>query len=293
MSFCSMIRGWRQRGDEADADADADFDAYLVSFPKSGRTWLTVALGRALQQHFGLAGTNPLELREMGRLRTDVPHIRILHEDRPHRKRPEELATSKEQFRGSKVMFLARDPRDVVVSYYFQRAKREPARRILFFQRKRRETHAPFTGTLSEFLSVPVGGFDTLLRYYNIWAENRTVPAQFLLVRYEDMHAEPARELRKVLAFLGLKAVRDEVIADAVQYSSFDNMRKLEQRDALGSFKLRPADVNDADSYKVRRGKIGGYVDYLAPEEIEMLNGKMAAELSSFYGYSPCAGPSG
>ena len=31
---------------------------------------------------------------------------------------------------------------------------------------------------------------------------------------------------------------------------------------------LRPCDAHDPDSYKVRRGKVGGYVDYLAPSDI-------------------------
>ena len=51
---------------------------------------------------------------------------------------------------------------------------------------------------------------------------------RFLLLRYEDLVKDTARELAKVVAFLHLSA-SPEQIAQAVERSSADNMRKLEQ----------------------------------------------------------------
>ncbi|HEY3247587.1 MAG TPA: sulfotransferase domain-containing protein, partial [bacterium] len=129
--------------------------------------------------------------------------------------------------------------------------------------------------------------YDTVLRYYAIWAANRDVVKDFLLVRYEDMRQDTRRELRRVLDFLGLPGVAEAVVAEAVEFASFENMRKMETEDRFQSRKLRAADAREAESFKTRRGKVGGYADYLAPDDVEYLNRRMAEILPDFYGYRP------
>ncbi len=264
-----------------------DFDVYLLSYPKCGRTWVTLQLGRAISQHYGLELPNLLKLSSFGEQVPEVPHIRLTHDDQPHRKRPHELSTTREKLAGKKVILLVRDPRDVIVSYYHHKSRRERDRDFWWFQGKRKQTHSRFQGTLAEFLEVEIGGFDTLLRYYNVWEQVRRTPAAFLLLRYEDMQADPAAQLRRVLDFVGLSAVSDAVVKEAVEYASFRNMQKIESGQEVKSFKLKAGDVNDPDSYKVRRGKVGGYRDELTPAQIVQLERKMAASLSPFFGYQP------
>lgn len=262
-------------------------DFFLLSYPKCGRTWLTLQIGRAIEQHFGLESPDLLKLSAMTEGRADLPQIRVTHDSAPHRKRPHELPALKKKFAGRKVIFMVRDPRDVIVSYYFHKTRREKPRTFWFFQRRRRETHGPFTGTISEFLRFDIGGFDTLLRYYNLWAESRSLTADFLLVRYEDMHEDAERELRRVLDFLGLAEITDDEAREAVAFAAFDNMRKMEASEGTGSYKLKPADPSDDESFKVRKGKVGGYVDYLSDDDIAYLNRRMGETLSDIYGYEP------
>jgi hypothetical protein len=267
-----------------------DFDAYLLSYPKCGRTWVTLQIGRAVSQHFGMEVPNLLKLSTFGEAIPEVPHIRLTHDDQPHRKRPHELSPSREKLAGKKVILLVRDPRDVIVSYYHHKSRREPLRDFWWFQKKRKETHSRFEGTLADFLDVEIGGFDTLLRYYAIWEQARHTPAAFLLLRYEDMQADPEGQLRRVLDFLGLSRITDAEVKEAVEYASFRNMQKIEAGEEVKSFKLKAGDVSDPNSYKVRRGKVGGYRDELTPEQIARLEAKMAAALPAFYGYAPNAG---
>lgn len=267
-----------------------DFDVYLLSYPKCGRTWLTLQIGRAISQHYGLEVPNLLKLSTFGEQIPEVPHIRLTHDDQPHRKRPSELSTTREKLAGKKVILMVRDPRDVIVSYYHHKSHREPLREFWWFQGKRKETHSRFQGTLAEFLEQDIGGFDTLLRYYQVWLEARRTPKDFMLLRYEDMQADPARQLRRVLDFMGLSQITDAEVKEAVEYASFHNMRKIEAGEEVKSFKLKAGDVNDPNSYKVRRGKVGGYRDELTPDQIAQLERKMAAGLSAFYGYEPNAG---
>ena len=196
-------------------------------------------------------------------------------------KAPEELQTFKGKFRDKKVIFLVRDPRDVIVSSYFEMNKRGN----LFGDNPYENRKAAFEGSLVEFINRREGGFDTIIQYYNIWAQNRAVPEGFLLVRYEDLKHNPVRDLRRVVDFLGFTEVDDAVLSEAVEFASFDNMRKMESAGTFQSEVLNPADRSDQESYKTRKGKVGGYQDYLPREESARLTNKMQVELSDYYGY--------
>ncbi len=239
----------------------------LVSFPKAGRTWLRVLLGKALSLHFGGADENLIELQKLSDANPEIPRIKPKHDDNPHLKTPGELVTSKSEYADRKVILMVRDIRDLAVSTYFQMTRRENR----------------FQGDITRFLRLQRGSVDTMIRFYNIWAENRDIPADFLLVRYEDLHADPHSQLRRVLEFVGVEQVSDETISSAVEFASFENMRKMEAADSLGSERMRPKDQSDPESFKTRRGKVGGYVDYLNPQDIEMLDRRIARELSPMY----------
>ena len=173
--------------------AHRDTDAYIISYPKCGRTWLRLMLGRAISYHYSLPeNEETLFLEGREKLHPDVPKIAVVHDDRPMLKSPQELETDKSRFINKFVIFLARDPRDVIVSSYFEMKNRGR----MFGENPYQSRQAYFDGTLQEFIDRRMGGFDTILRYYNIWAANRRQTAGFLLVRYEDMKADTHAELR-------------------------------------------------------------------------------------------------
>jgi len=257
-------------------------EVYLISYPKCGRTWLRLMLGRVIVQQYSLPeNEDNLFMRWRRRPHPRVPVITVVHEDRPMLKAPEELQTSKGKFHDKKVIFLVRDPRDVIVSSYFEMNKRGNLFGINPYENRK----AAFEGSLVEFINRREGGFDTIIQYYNIWAQNRAVPEGFLLVRYEDFKQNPVSELRRVVNFLGFTEVNDAVLSEAVEFASFDNMRKMESVGTFQSGVLNPADRGDQESYKTRKGKVGGYQDYLPREEAARLTNKMQVELSDYYGY--------
>ena len=57
------------------------------------------------------------------------------------------------------------------------------------------------------------------------------------------------------------------IFQEALEFSRFENMQKLEAAGAFDSKILHPGDVRDPESFKVRRGKIGGYREYLSAED--------------------------
>ncbi|NEQ09159.1 MAG: sulfotransferase domain-containing protein [Moorea sp. SIO4E2] len=244
-------------------------DFFLISFPKCGRTWLRLMLGRVFQMHFKLKDANILELDKLRELHPDIPKICVSHDDKPQWKKPDELVTSKAEYQDKRVIFLVRDPRDAIVSNYYQKTKRRQA----------------YDGSLSEFIREENGSFATLILFYNIWAENREVPQDFLLVRYEDIHRDRQKELRRMLHFLGLPEIADDLIAKAGEYAIFENMRKMEVENKFNSPRMSAVDPGDINSYKTRRGKVGGFKDNLSTADIDYLNCIMKESLSVFYGY--------
>jgi hypothetical protein len=231
-------------------------------------------LSKALAMHLGISDPTPFLAGDTITI-PNIPAIKFSHDDQANLKTPEELSTSKSKYKNKKVIFLVRDIRDVIVSYYFELTKRNVV-----------NPHYPqYQGNLSSFLRYKQGSVDTIIRYYNIWAENQHVPADFLLIRYEDIHNQPEKELRRVLDFIGLPSISDKIDGEAVRYASFDIMHKMEESTSVDSFKLQPGDKQDPESYKTRRGKIHGFTDYLSQDDIEYLDKKIHTELIDYFGY--------
>jgi hypothetical protein len=262
-------------------------DACLISFPKCGRTWLRLMMGYSLVRQFGLENISldkAMEFKYLAAQHPDIPKIIVTHDDEPFWKTPDELVTSKAKYKNSKVIFLARDPRDVVVSSYFEKKKRG----FIYSAEQRQKAFngmESYGGELSDYISESIGSFDTIIKFYNIWAKNRHNVEDFLLVRYEDIHANPQKELQRTLEFLGIVGVSQEILDEAVELAAFDKLHQMEKSGTFDSYRLKTLDKKDKESYKTRKGKVGGYVEYLTQPEIEYLTDRMKENLSEIYGY--------
>jgi hypothetical protein len=242
-------------------------ESFVLSYPKCGRTWLRTMIGRVIDLHYGLDLRNPMEVQHFWKLSPKVPCIDFSHDDSPNLKRAHEIKTDKSRYAGKKILFLVRDPRDVVVSYYFDARNRMKV----------------FDGTINEFLFQDVGSIDSVIAFYNAWARNRDKVKAFQLLSYEDMHRDPRSELRTAVEFLGIHGVPDAILDKAIEFSSFDNLRKIELTDAFHHERMRPRDQTNPDSFKVRRGKIGGYKDYFSTAEVEYLDTRIMTKLDPFF----------
>jgi hypothetical protein len=245
-------------------------EAFLLSFPKTGRTWLRVMLAQLLAVHYGrpdVAARAPLPRIDAG---AGAPRIVVRHDGNPHKCTPAEIAPHRREYAGCRVMLLVRDPRDAIVSNYFQVTRRDHW----------------FDGDIASYLRWPRGSLDSMLRYYGVWARERHVPAAFLLLRYEDLRRDTVSALGGVAAFLGLQDVEPATLEAAVAHSSFEAMRRRESARAADGTPFAPGAANDPESFKARKGQVGGYREYLAPADVDWMNVRIAAALDPWYGYS-------
>lgn len=263
---------WTFFRQEGTRKVDKDIKVYIISYPKSGRTWLRLLIGKTLCENFNLDEKLLLDTLKLTKAAKILPSI-WTHDGAgigsgPHFVR---FITDKSIFQDKKVIFLCRNPKDVMVSYFFHATKRIPE-------------FTNYTGSISEFIRSQGYGIKKLIAFYQLWYKNKNIPEDFLLIRYEDMHKDPHKVLKKVLEFMGAKDIREEVIENAVNFGRFDNLKKMEIKKEFSKTIIQPGDVKDDESYKMRKGKIGGYVDYLSQEDIDYID-KVIAEMGCpFYG---------
>ena len=118
----------------------------------------------------------------------------------------------------------------------------------------------------------------------NDWLREFSKRNNFILVRYEALRASPAENFRDLLAVLGEASPDANIFQEALEFSRFENMQKLEAAGAFDSNILHPGDVRDPESFKVRRGKVGGYSEYLSGED-QRFAADAIRELDRRFGY--------
>jgi sulfotransferase family protein len=205
---------------------------FVVSFPKSGRTWLRVMLDE---------------------LRIEAIYTHDGSDDL--RQAPSEsLNPDKSDYARVPVLLLVRDVRDTAVSGYFQAIKR--------FKLD--------VGSMSQFIRDNRHGIVKIVRFNLGWYTAADHIKRIAILRYEDLHESAEDAIIRVGQFVGRKLSHDDV-KRAVANARFEKMQAGEVNGKFAErygLRLTPADRNDPESYKVRRGIVGGFHDYLSPEDI-------------------------
>ena len=168
--------------------------------------------------------------------------------------------------RDAKIIYVLRDPRDVSVSFY---------------------SHMSKTG-LSTFLSTAsFGEFhdkfnrDGSTALYGLWEDHlenwlsKRNDYNMLVLKYEDLIEDSAREIGKVAKFIGMD-LPAERISDIAEKTSFSSAKKK-----MNMF----VDDNGLNSSLLRKGVVGDWVNHFQDkqEEAEKL-GNIAKEIYNKYG---------
>jgi len=259
-------------------------DCVVVSYGKSGRTWLRVMISRFYQLRYGMPQDALLSFDNLHKRNGAIPKILFTHDN--YIADITGNRADKADFRGKKVILLTRHPGDVAVSQYFQWRFRMAAR-------KKALNGYPAHGadvSVQDFVLRHEAGLDRAVAFLNEWAGAMPGLSNVLVVRYEDLRADTAAALRRVLEYIGGNPTKEEV-AEAVSFASVENMRQLETRSVFrqSGSRLLATNKDNPDSYKVRRAKVGGYRDYFDDSEAEQIDCYIAKHLAPVFGYSPVA----
>ena len=234
----------------------------LVSFPKSGRTWLRFALSLAkIDVEVSHAG-GALGKKVIGK---------------PYREIPAAL-------RDRSVVLLHRNPIDTAVSFYYQTTRRAfPRGSWRWFSEwlplALRGRLPP--RDIDAFVLSPLYGVRKICAFNRIWLDHVRAREDCLVLNYEEMRADSAAGFQRLLDFWGENSVSGAALAQA---SSVEKMRAAEgagQRLAQPDGNSRGRAVRqDPSSAKVRRAVVNGYLDELRPETI-----KRCREIAAEFGF--------
>jgi hypothetical protein len=225
-------------------------DVFLTSYPRSGNTWMRFLVGNLVHQREAVTFLNVERL---------VPDM-YKHSDRTLRNLPRpRILKSHECFdpRYKRTIYIVRDPRDVVVSNYHWETKKRSVGEAYPIER--------FVAAWMEPLYwVRVGSWGD---HVTSWLSTREGNENFLLLRYEDLLADPKRELARIARLLGLEPV-PERLARAAELSSADRMRKLEKEQGAKWVETRNT---RQDKQFVRQAASGGWRTVLTEPSVRLI----------------------
>jgi Sulfotransferase domain len=200
-------------------------DAFLVSYPKSGNTWLKFMLTHLLSGREADFDSDSTVIAEVGSHRA-APSVlpgegRLIKSHEPY------SGPQKRVYR--KAIYLIRDGRDVAVSYYYTLI-----RRGLY--------EGDFGPFLSLFLSGRVDGYGPWHEHVESWLASPLQARDSLLVlKYEDLLERPVENLSAAMEFLGVSVDRERA-EETVRAYSAERMRERE-RDSRFHHKQKRRDI--------------------------------------------------
>ena len=229
-----------------------------MSVPKAGRSWACYFLARYVAELTG----DRLDLDLLSPNRA-LPPIAFVHEhidvfeDEPA---PVSLLNEDLLLR-RRLVVLARDPRDSLVSWWHHKRAREGR---------------PAPSRLELFADCPTYGIERLAQstalLLDLFARH---PADKLLITYEGLIAEPERGLTQLLRFaLNGRPADERCRRAALALSSFERMRRWERElspeDSAARYESRfgprVRGASDDAHFKVRRGEVGAFRSEMSEE---------------------------
>ena len=238
-------------------------DVFIVSFPRSGNTWARFLVANLVHPDADVSFSNIDSL---------IPEIYQNSERTLNRLKRPRILKSHEYLdvRYLRVIYIVRDPRDLVISsyYYHLKQKRIDERSNVddYTQKLLRRDFWPRIGSWAEH----VGG----------WLGALLGTEGFLLLRYEDMLQDPKAEVSRMAAFLRIEPEPGR-LARAVERSRFDDMQEMEKRQ---SEKWSLTRGTRTDIPFVRKAASGAWKEDLSPESVRAIEEKWG-DLMQFLGY--------
>lgn len=234
-------------------------DLYVVSFPKSGATWMNFLMANIHLREskvdravtfFNVHDFIP-DIHSTRDIRSDIlpfPGYRVIKSHAEYNPYYQ------------KVVYVVRDPRDVMVSFFhFLRGL------------------GSFEGDISVLVRSPKYGINAWCKHVRSWLALSPETQNLMFVRYEDLKKDTPSTIKGLYALLGHQ-VDDALLQAAIEASSFENMRALERdygyggRDVSRTLKL------------MRKGEAGSWKEEVPRRDAEYIK-QVAADWMAHFGY--------
>ncbi|XP_058226096.1 cytosolic sulfotransferase 13-like [Rhododendron vialii] len=246
-------------------------DVLLISTPKSGTTWLKAIIFAIMKRTCYTNSTHPLLttnphdcvpffefqlfLKPPVADVDNLPSPRIFATHIPYTSLPKSIMDS-----GCKIVYVCRDPKDVLISMWY------------FLAKMRSKEFPPVSLEEGvELFSRGISGrgpfWDHVQGYLKASLE---CPERFFFITYEEMKRETFVKVKRLAEFLGqrfsMEEERERVVEEIIELCSFDKLRNLE----VNKNSSCVIDLKN-DSF-FRKGEVGDWRNHLTPQMVERLD---------------------
>ncbi|XP_078109624.1 sulfotransferase 2B1-like isoform X1 [Sander vitreus] len=244
-----------------------DTDVFAVTYPKSGTIWMQEILplvlnGGDLTPIQTIPNWDRVPWLEEKRLAMVVDQLaspRALVTHFPYRLMPPSFHTSK-----AKVIYVMRNPKDVMVSSYF-------------FHQMAEFLEDP--GTFDEFMDKFLEGrvlFGKWTDHVKGWRDTE-LGDRIMYITYEEMAKDLPAAVRRISDFLG-RNLSEEVIQKIAEHCSFKTMKT----NKMSNFSLVPKEYMNPDkSPFFRKGVAGDWENHFSSEQLARFTSAIRKELES------------
>ncbi|UYV68926.1 hypothetical protein LAZ67_6001681 [Cordylochernes scorpioides] len=247
-------------------------DIFVTSFPKSGTnfTWTLVYLiinkGQPCQSFDEFTRNSPfLEISgEEGLI--DIKQPKIIKTHLPFSKIPK----SKE----AKYIYIARNPKDLVTSYYHHR--KSMIQNLINFDQ-----------FLNRYLSHELNYGDHI-KHILEWYDHRH-EQNILMLTYEQVLSDKKKAILEIAKFLDQEVMlleNPDILEKVMKYSSINECRKVIQlQNIIKKMGNKSENIEEDDFQFVRKGIVGDWENHFSKEQSERLD-KIAEERLAGQGVS-------
>ncbi|XP_075686960.1 sulfotransferase 1C4-like isoform X2 [Rhinoderma darwinii] len=226
-----------------------DGDIVVVSYPKSGTTWMQeildlIVLEGDVEKSLRAPGFIKVPFLELGKaslaVADSMPTPRLLKSHLPFHLMPPSFWE-----KDVKIVYVARNPKDCMVSYYY-------------FHKMDQTMADP--GTFDNFFSMFLSGnmawgswFDHVIGWWKAKDKHK-----ISYVFYEDMIEDPRHEIQKVMRFLD-RDLSDDVVQKIRRHTSFSSMKN----NPVVNYTTLPESILDqSQSSFMRKGIVGDWKNH-------------------------------
>ena len=158
-----------------------------------------------------------------------------------------------------KIINVIRNPKDTIVSYYHH-YKNDPSTGL-------------FTGSFNDFFQLAKNGkvcWGDIFDHYDGWYNFLKKRESSLILKYEDMKKDLARNVKKISSFLNYD-LSEEALDAIVEKATFKNMKKDPKLNQKGDAESAEDDEKFAN---LRKGVVGDWENYFSEEQSQFIDAK-------------------
>ncbi|KAL5544280.1 hypothetical protein UlMin_008064 [Ulmus minor] len=262
-----------------------DQDIIIASKPKSGTTWLKALLFSIMNRSLYTCSNTPLLTSNPHQLvpfleftlynkkkhvdLSGIPSPRLFSTHIPYPSLPESI----KHLSKCRIVYICRNPLDVVVSFWHFATRDHPERQSRW--------------SLDEYLESFCKGEEGFGPFWEhalgFWKESLERPEKVLFLNYEDLKNDTAFHVKRLAEFVGFGFSEEEERKGAVdEISNLCSLSTLKDLEVNKSGNFMP---NFKNKSYFRKGEVGDWVNLLTPSMVERIQ-KVIEEKTTASGFT-------